>query len=258
MSRTDSLTAPDATRRARQWTNRSLPAPLADLLAFVISLWMLPRLSAQFGEPFEFAGFFNSVLMGLFFLIFCVAIVGLKRLRPFPSGVTLPRQVFERRVLGSLGVVFALAITMATAYVAGFLDSVVAINRGLLDEPSITIYLLLTPASWFGLALIYMLVLTTEGEARMSPGGWSYGIVSFVGLLGVNLMGLAFTATWLAVWARFGDAQAGITVLVLNALLFLLLLGPPRLLYLSRARQLAAVVTFLPFILYLAVLSTPL
>lgn len=234
--------------------NRYTPALLADLLAFALLFWLLPPLSAQFQN----LGFMNTVLMGLFFLIFCAATVGLKKLRVAPSGLAMPQALLEKRFLAVLGVITALAISIATAYIAGFLDSVIAVNRGLLDEPSVALYLLLTPASWFGIALIFMLILTTETEATIEPTTARYGLVSFLSLLGVNLMGVVIAATWAAVWARFTTVQAGVFVLALQFLLFLLLLGAPRLIYLSRVRQLLPAGTLLLFVAYLALISTPL
>jgi len=236
------------------WINRFLPAPLADLLAFALALWFLPQLSQQF----ENLTFFNSVLMGIFFLIFCFSVYGMKKLRAIvPAGMTIPPFLLEKRLLSVLGVFFALTISAAIAYVVGFLDSVVAINRGLLDEPSVTIYLLLTPASWFGLALIYMLVLSSETEPAVKPSTLRYGIVSLLSLLGINVMGLAFVAVWQAVWARFSTVQVGTTALLLNLILFLLLLGPPRLIYTARVRQVIPIATFLLLIAYFAVAAAP-
>lgn len=239
---------------ALNWINRFLPALLADLLAFALALWFLPQLSQQFQN----LAFFNSVLMGIFFLIFCFSVYGIKKLLPITlSGMTIPSLLLEKRLLSILGVFFALTISAAVAYVVGFLDSVVAINRGLLDEPSVTIYLLLTPASWFGLALIYMLVLSSETEPGVEPSTLRYGIVSLLSLLGINMMGLAFVAVGQAVSARFDTVPASATALLLNLLLFLLLLGPPRLIYTARVRQIIPIASFLLLIAYFAVAAAP-
>lgn len=236
------------------WINRFLPAFVADLLAIAIAIQFLPQLSQQFQN----LGFFNSVLVGIVFIIFCFSVYGIKKLHTVrPSGLVLPSFLLEKRLLTVLGVFFALAISTALGYVTGFLDSVVALNRGLLDEPSVTIYLLLTPASWFGLALIYMLVLSSPTEPAVKPSALRYGVVSALSLLGVNVMGLIFVAVWQAVWARFNTGDAGALGIFLNLVLFLLLLGPPRLIYTARVRQILAVASFVAFIAYLAVLATP-
>lgn len=236
------------------WFNKSIAPLLADLAGLALVLLLLSPL----GQQFQDLSFVNSVWMGFFFVLFCLAVFGLKKLRPFTAQEeTFSSFLSEKNTLGALGVLFALSISTATAYVVGFLDSVVAINRGLLDEPSVTIYLLLTPASWFGLALIYMLLLTSETEATVEPQTARYGVVSFLGLAGVNLMGVVLTAVWQALWQRFTGVDGAVWLVLLNFVLYLFLLGPPRLIYLSRNRSLLSMLTFLPLLLYLALLATP-
>lgn len=221
---------------------------LSDLLAAGLGLLLLPVLSARF-QNFSFM---NSVLAGLFFALFCLSAHGIKRLRRAESGRPPLAFLLERRPLAVLAVFFSLSLTLAVSYVAGFLDSVVAINRGLLDEPSVTVYLLLTPASWFGLSLLYMLVITAETEPTLAPGSGRYGTISFLALAGVNLMAVMITAVLQAIIARFGPPADG---LLLSGLLFglhLLLFGPPRLLFLARQRSWTAVITFLPLLALLA------
>lgn len=230
------------------------PALVADLIGFALALWLLTPLSHQFHD----LSFINSVWMGVFFVLFCLSVYGLRKLRPTSTGgISLPAILFEKRILGALGVIFALAISTATAYVVGFLDSVVAINRGLLDEPSITIYLLLTPASWFGLALIYLLVLTNETEPTVRPASVRYYGATLLSLVGVNLMGVVFTAVWQALWQRFTGVQGATFFIALNFVLYLFLLGPPRLIYFTRSRSAVSLFTFIPFLFYLAYLTAP-
>lgn len=237
------------------WFNKSIAPLLADLAGLALVLLLLSPL----GQQFQDLSFVNSVWMGFFFVLFCLAVFSLKKLRPFTAQEATFSSFLlsEKNTLGALGVLFALSISTATAYVVGFLDSVVAINRGLLDEPSVTIYLLLTPASWFGLALIYMLLLTSETEATVEPQTARYGVVSFLGLAGVNLMGVVLTAVWQALWQRFTGVDGAVWLVLLNFVLYLFLLGPPRLIYLSRNRSLLSMLTFLPLLLYLALLATP-
>lgn len=237
-----------------RWIKKHTPGPAADLGGFALVYLLLAPLSQQFQD----LGVINSVWMGLFFLVFCLSVYGLKKLRPTAThGASLPAILLEKQTLGGLGVIFALAISTATAYVVGFLDSVVAINRGLLDEPSVTIYLLLTPASWFGLALIYVLVLTNETEPTVKPASGRYVAVSFLSLAGVNLMGVVFTAVWQALWQRFTGVQDATFLIAINFVLYAFLIGPPRLIYFSRSRSAIGLLTLVPFLLYLAFLATP-
>lgn len=234
------------------WLAEAMPPLLADLAGLVFALLFLPRLATQFQD----LGFVNSVILGLFFLLFCLSILGLRRLEGQGAAQILT-PLLEKRVLGALGVFFALCISLATAYVTGFLDSVVDINRGLLDEPSVTIYLLLTPASWFGLALIYMLLLTGESEPAVTKESPRYLLVSLSALGGVNLMAVATTAVWQAVWHRFSAPEGAATFVALNFILYLLLYGPPRLLYLDKNPGLMAVLSFVPLLLILSSSALP-
>lgn len=233
------------------YTMRHVIPLLSDLVAAGLGVLLLPALSARF-QSFSFM---NTVVAGLFFTFFCLAVYGIKRLRPVGSGGPPLAFLLERRPLAVLAVFFSLSLTLAVAYVAGFLDSVVNVNRELLDEPSVTVYLLLTPASWFGLSLLYMLVVTAETEPDLSPDGGRYAVVSFLALAGVNLMAVMMTAVLQAVSARFGPAANGAFLAALIFILYLLLFGPPRLLFLARQRSWTAVITFLPLLAFLAWLA---
>lgn len=237
-----------------QRTMRIVIPFLADLIGVGLALLFLPWLPEQWQEM----GFFNSVLLGLAFLLFCLAVYALKKLSPSGEGVGGPARfagILAKRPLSVLGVFFALVFSLAVAYVAGFLDSVIGVNRFLLDEPAVAIYLLLTPASWFGLSLIYMLLLASETEQAVQPGSGRYALFSLLGLSGINLMAVALTAVGHAVWARFGVPDAVYLVTLLTFLLYLLLFVPPRLLYEAKQSRPWGLLTFLPLLLTLAWLS---
>lgn len=235
-------------------TRAFIPPILADLTGLALATILLPALTVRFAQ----LSVINSVIMGFFFVLFCLSVYGIKKLRDDAKGKRfLPSFLLERRALGALGVLFALFVSLATAYVVGFLDSVVAINRGLLDEPAVTIYLLLTPASWFGLALIYMLVLSGDVEATVTRDEYRYLLVSFLSLSGVNLMLVVATAVWQAVWSRFALVEGATVFLILNFVLNLLLFGPPRLLYLTKNPRWVAILTFVPLVIYVTMLAAP-
>ena len=224
---------------------------LSDLLAAGLAVLLLPGLSARF----QSSSFMNSVVAGIFFFLFCLAVYGVKVLRPATGDRPPLAFLLERRPLSVLAVFFSLSLTLAVSYIAGFLDSVVAINRGLLDEPSVTVYLLLTPASWFGLSLIYVLVITAETEPKVAPGTGRYDLVSFLALTGVTLMAVMITAVLQAVRARFGPVANELLFSAIIFVLYLLLFGPPRLLFFARQRSWTAVITFLPLLAILAWLA---
>ncbi len=220
---------------------------LADLLGIALYFLLAPALAdrlAQFGIG-------NSLLLGLVFVLFCLAVYALKKLPPLPGPPFRPAALLEnRRLSAALGVLFALCYALIIAYVTGFLDSVANLNRVVLDEPSSTIYLLLTPASWFGLALVYMLLLSSPVEPGPAPGSRNYQIAALLGLLGVNLMAVVLAAFRLTVAGRFGDGGWPASVIVL--LLLLLLLLPPRLVHAGRTAQPLSLLTFLLLLAFLA------
>lgn len=222
---------------------------LADLIGLALAFFLLPAL----GERFQDLDFINSVILGLFFLLFCLSVFGIKKLRPalLYDDKGIFSYLLRKRTLSALGVFFSLVLTVALGYVVGFLDSVVAINRGLLDEPSVTMYLLLTPASWFGLALIYMLLLASETEATVARGTSRYWLISLLGLSGVNLMAVSLAASGQAVVARLSPS-APLPLAALFFIFLLLLFGPPRLLYQARQNAAGGWLTFLPLLAFLA------
>lgn len=224
---------------------------LADLIGVALAFLLLPPLAVRLQE----LAFFNSVILGLAFLLFCLAVYALKKLSPVEPAPFAG--ILARRPLSVLGVFFALVFTLAIAYVVGFLDSVVDVNRFLLDEPAVTLYLLLTPASWFGLSLIYMLLLSGETEQTVQPGSGRYALFSLLGLSGINLMAVVFTAVANALWVRFDTLGGAYLIFLLTFLLYLLLFVPPRLLYEAKQNRPWGLLTFLPLLLYLAWLSVP-
>ncbi|HSM54971.1 MAG TPA: hypothetical protein VK879_02350 [Candidatus Sulfomarinibacteraceae bacterium] len=239
---------------------RQLPPMLADLAGVGLALWLLPPLR----DRFQVFGFGNTVIIGAVFLLFCLSIVAIKKMRDDERGPDGRAAIFfDRRVLGAIGVFFALTLMLGAAYVSGFLDSVVDINRSMLDEPAITIYLLLTPASWLGIALIYMLLLTTETEPAHSwgtaRGAARWAPVALLAFSGVNLMAVTTTGIWQAVWSRFPVAGDGSGLMAGIFILNLLLYLPPRLIYALRgasaAGRLPGVASLLTVILFLAYLS---
>ncbi|MDT8305377.1 MAG: hypothetical protein RRC07_05530 [Anaerolineae bacterium] len=202
----------------------ALIALAADAVGVVAAILWLPALTQQFSRM----AFINSVFLGAFFVLFLAGIAVLKRVRPAPW-LGKPLFLF-------LGGLLAFVLSTAVGYSVGFLDSVANMNRELLDEPSVTIYLLLTPASWFGLSLIYVLLLSTQSE----PQPWRPARTGLA-LLAVNAMALALAAVARAFWLRIAPASPWLPFLA-TLVLALLLFVPPRLLYLgkpARTRPLA-------------------
>lgn len=217
----------------------ALIALAADALGLVAAILWLPALARQFAR----LTFANSAYLGGFFLLFLLAIDVFRRLRPAPW-------LRDRRLLFLAGL-FAFVLSTAVAYSVGFLDSVAHMNREVLDEPSAAIYLLLSPASWLGLSLIYVLLLTTESEARP----WQ-PLRAFLALVAANAIAIALAAVARAFWLRLDPANGGLPILATLALA-LLLFAPPRLIYLGKeeAARPPALLAWLSLFLFLGYLS---
>jgi hypothetical protein len=229
-------------------TTHLLALPLlADLLGVGLYFLLAAPLAGRLGQ----FGIGNSVLLGIVFVLFCLAVYALKKLQPVPGPLFKPARLLDnRRLAAALGVIFALCYALVIAYVTGFLDSVANLNRAVLDEPAAAIYLLLSPATWFGLALVYMLLLSTPVESTLVPGSRNYQAATLLGLLGVNLMAVVLSAFRLTVAGRFGEGGWLISVAVL--LCYLLLLLPPRLIHAGRAGQPLSLLSFLLLLAFLA------
>jgi hypothetical protein len=215
----------------------ALLALVADAAGVAAGVLWLNGLAEQYSQM----RFINSVSLGAFFVLFLLGVYWLKRLRPAPWLRTMPFLV--------LGGLFAFTLSTAIGYSVGFLDSVAGMNRELLDEPSVTIYLLLTPASWFGISLIYVLLLSTES----APLPWQAGR-ALLALLAVNAMALALAAVAQAFWQRL-DLATGWLPFLATLLLGLLLFALLRLLYLGRKWKPAASPGWLSLLLFLGYLS---
>ena len=229
----------------------SLPTILP-LLADLLALLLFLPLTAPLAQQFQKLSFFNSLLVGAFFVVFCFAVYGIKKLQLAPGGHRPPWILAfteKRRLQAFLGILFALFLALAIGYVTGFLDSVAGLNRTVLDEPSVTLYLLITPASWFGIALIYMLVLSSPMKSTVIPASSRFAAVTLFSALGVSAMAACTVAIFQAVAIRFaypGTVLAGI----LLYLLFLLLFLPPRLHYAAAAGRPATVLTFMLLLVF--------
>ncbi len=215
----------------------ALLALAADAAGVAAGIFWLAGLAEQYSRM----QFINSALLGAFFVLFLLGVYWLKRMRPAPWLRTMPFYV--------LGGLFAFTLSTAIGYAVGFLDSVAAMNRQLLDEPSVTVYLLLTPASWFGISLIYVLLFSTES----APRPWR-AVPALLALLAVNAMAVALAAVARAFWTRLEPANGWLPVLA-TLVLGLLLFAPPRLLFLGRSWQPATWPSWLSLLLFLGYLS---
>lgn len=207
---------------------------LADVVGLGLFVWLAPLLEAQF----EVEQFVNSVWIGVAFVLFVVGVNGLKKLEP--SGGVWPWWLavfFQQRTLGVLGVVFCVVLTVLIGIVVGFWRSSLNLDQTILDEWSVSLYLLLTPASWLGVAGIYVLMLVTDTVPSIVQGSARYGRTAFLGLVAINVMVMV-------VLVGFVPAGSSLSTFLLFIPLFLLLFLPPRLIYFSKQLNWLSLPTF--------------
>ena len=222
-----------------------LPPLVADALGVLFLFWLTPPLLAQFSNKV----FVNSVIIGGFFALFCWAVILIRRLQNGPGGIDLDRYKWW---LVGLSLPFIFFVIWAIADVIGYLDSVLVINNTLLDEAGATIYLLITPASWLTIGLFYSAVLAFAMKQTAPLGGVRHFLYALLGLSGVNLMIAVVMAYWGVLWARGEPAGAPLATLLWLLPLFLLLFGPPRLVYLARQPHWFPLLSHLALLTFLA------
>ena len=225
--------------------NTYLPPLIADGLGVLFLFWVTPPLLAQFSDKV----FINSVIIGGFFALFCWAVVLIRRLQNGPGGIDLNRYKWW---LVGLSLPFIFFVIWGIADVIGFLDSVLVINNALLDEAGATIYLLITPASWLTIGLIYSAILAFEMEQTAPRTTIRHFLYATLGLSGVNLMIAVVMAYWGVLWQRSAPAGSPVASLLWLLPLFLLLFGPPRLVYLARRPHWLPLLTFLGLMAFYA------
>ena len=223
-----------------------LPPLIADLVGALLLVTVVPLLVAQF-SVYQGA---NAIWLTLIFALFCVSVSGTKRLQP-AAGALDPLRY--KRLLIAAGVLFVLLLTWAIIDTWGYTQGVANMTNAVVNEGEATTYLLV-PATWIGIGLVYVLVLTQPAPATVAPGTPRFLLLATASLLGINVMLVAFTAYWAVVVSRMAPAggHVGWLLLIFTALAALFL--PARIYYYARFRM-AAYASWLPLLLLAAWLS---
>lgn len=226
--------------RTREKTDVLLTAVpiLADSVILLLLLLLLRPLAVRLGDPASL----NVLWLGGAYVLLCLGVYVIRKLEPAPgaSGHVWPGP----KTRGLLGALFGLMMMTAVAWQLGFFEAALTIDPMELGEGEAASFFVFAPSAWLGLSLFYVIVLAFNVTPTIGRESDNYSWLALAGLLGVNAMLLVATAQLRAVAA---EAATGGRLLWIAGvfLLFLLFFGPPRLLYLSRQPDLAAVLTFL-------------
>lgn len=220
---------------AKQYT------PVAvDLAALLLYTAIVPSLTARFQE--KSVG--NAIIIGLIYLLFCLAVYLNRKL----DGATETYSGWKG-ALGFLAVAFGIFVTYMIAESGGILDHIDASNLDL-DNPWVSLGLLVGGALWFLLLSLYAAILFIEIKPIVPRHTGLVSGLELLSLLGVNLMVIVTVAYWEAVFSGtepYDSIATGgkILIFLLTYVFFLLFFAPPRLLFLARNPRPAALASFL-------------
>ena len=187
------------------------------------------------------AGYNVLYLLGAY-LFMCAGVYLLRKLEPGPdaSAWAQTSRLLARPTRMVLGVLFGLATTTVMAYQFGYFNAIFVVDTLALGEGESAMLFAFAPGAWLGLSLVYTAVLALHVTPTVRWGNGRYPWQAFLGLLFVNVMFLFLAAQMTAV-LTLANLSGWLAPFVLSFLAFLLLFGPPRLIYLSKQRGMGGV-----------------
>jgi len=205
----------------------------ADGLALAV-LWVVgPTAVSVLGVP---SGWHVIYLIGAYILM-CAGVYFLRKLEPAPDVGRWPETnpLLTRTARLVFGVIFGLAMMTVMAYQFGYFQSIFVVDTLALGEGESATFFAFAPGAWLGMSLLYTAFLALRVTPTVAWGDGRYPWQALVGLLCINAMFVFLAAQIQAVLGLWGGtAVIGPFFLVAGA--FLLLFGPPRLVYLAKQR----------------------
>ena len=207
----------------------------ADGLA-LIALWVvLPTAVSPLQTP---SGINVVYLIGAYILM-CAGVFLLRKLEPAPGdgGPAAGSLLQARSTRIVLGVIFGLAMMTLMAFQFGYFDAIFVVDTLALGEGESATLFAFAPGAWLGMSLLYTAFLALRVTPTVAWGDGRYPWQALAGLLCINAMFVFLVAQMRAIGVLWGGtAVIGPFLLAFAALL--LLLGPPRLLFLARQQWL--------------------
>ncbi|MBK8984797.1 MAG: hypothetical protein IPM39_01735 [Chloroflexi bacterium] len=172
------------------------------------------------------------------YILMCAGVFLLRKLEPAPDAGAWPADslLLARPTRMVLGILFGLVTMTVMAFQFGYFASILVVDTLALGEGESATLFAFAPGAWLGLSLVYTVFLALPVTPTVGWGDGRYPWQAFLGLLFVNVMLLFLTAQIRAV-LNLVQASGGMGLFLLTFLLFLLLFGPPRLIYLAKQRN---------------------
>lgn len=224
----------------------TLLAFLVDALTFAATHLVLPWLVPIMQKP---GGIGALILVGAF-LFFVFGVFVFRRLEATPNGTV---DWLSRPWRMGLAVVFSLIIGLALAWQLGFFASGLLADTTQMGEGGSASYFVFGPGAWLGLSLLYVPVFALRVNPAISPTpALRYGIWALVGLLATAVMLVVSVTQARAILLQTG-AEWWWTIIALA--LLIVMFGPARLLFVSRALGLRSPYAYGAIIVFLMVLG---
>ncbi|CUS05016.2 membrane protein of unknown function [Candidatus Promineifilum breve] len=224
----------------------TLLAFVVDAATFAATHLVLPWLGPIMQAP----GGRGALILVAAFLLFVAGVFVFRRLEPTPGGTA---EWPARPWRFGLAVAFALVAGLAFAWQLGFFASSSLVDTTKMGEGGSASYFVFGPGAWLALAMLYVPVFALRVNPAIQPTpALRYGAWSLVGLVATAVMVVVFTAQARAILLQTGAAWWW-TIVALAVLI--VMFGPPRLLFVSRALGLKSPFAYGVLVVFLMVLG---
>ena len=185
---------------------------------------------------------FNAIYLIGAYILMCGGVFLIRKLEPGPGvgGWAEQSPLLARPTRIVLGVVFGLAMMTVLAFQLGYFNSIFVVDTLALGEGESATLFAFAPGAWLGMSLLYTAFLALTVTPTVSWGNGRYPWQALFGLLGVNVMFVFLAVQLKAVLALITNPGV-IGPVLLTFFAFLLLFGPPRLVYLAKQRGVGGV-----------------
>ena len=206
---------------------------LADGLALILSLPLLPSLANRFTTP---SGL-NALLIFAGYVLFCSGVFLLRKLADKPDRSDRPVR-FTRQLFIILAIFFGIGMMLFLSQQLGYLDLIFT-DPYSLGEGQAAAFFVFAPGAWLGVSLFYIPVLAFTVTPTVAPDSGRYTFQSLFGLLAMNGM-LLLAASQLKALA----SSSGVGWFVSSLVLLTIWFGPPRWLYEEKQSNSLSFLTF--------------
>ncbi len=219
---------------------------VADGAAILAILILLPDLA----QGLEVPSGKNSILLVLFYLLFCIGVYLIRKLTAQEGHGRWqpPAALMSPKVRAVLAFLFGLLMMTTLAYQIGYFESILSIATSTLDEGDSSALFVYMPGALLGFSMLYILILAFPVQETLSPANKRFPAIALAGLLLTNSM-LIFTSAQARALTTALSLPDGLGIAATSFLVLMISFAPPRLLYQARQPSPYALVTFLLLLL---------